>query len=129
MITIVPPIESLRLSRTALLTTFRRNGVAVTTQIEIHAVGDRAYFYTWSTTGKVKRISNNPHVILTPCSLRGKVNGQTVEGIARPLEGNEAARVQAIIGGRLQRWLWKLYNKHPRHAEQLLYEVSFITRN
>lgn len=126
MIFTVSSIESLRASRTALLTTFRRNEQAIATQVEIHVVDGNAYFYTWSTTGKVKRMSNNPHVTLAPCTLQGKVSGQAIEGVARPLEGSEAMRIQSMLGGRFQRWLWKLYNKHPQHAEQLLYEVSPI---
>jgi PPOX class probable F420-dependent enzyme len=124
MMLAVSPMESLRLSRTALLTTFRHNGQGIATQVEIHVVNSNAYFYTWSTTGKVKRMSSNPHVTLAPCTLQGRVTGQAIEGVARLLESSEAARVQPMIGGRFQRWLWKLYNRHPHHAEQLLYEVS-----
>jgi hypothetical protein len=62
--------------------------------------------------------------MLVACTLRGKVRGQAIEGIARRLEGSEAVYIQSMLGGRLQRWLWTLYNKHPQHVEQLLYEVS-----
>ena len=119
--------EALRASRTALLTTFRRNGRAVTTMVEIHVVDGKAYFQTWSTTGKIKRLTNNLRVTLVPCTMRGEVIGPTIEGIARRLEGSEAVRANSMLGGKFQRWLWKLVYRLRWHADQVLYEVSPIS--
>jgi uncharacterized protein len=118
------PFEPLCASRTALLTTFRRNGQGVATVVEIHVVGGKAYFHTWSTTGKVKRLAHNPQVRLAPCTWRGDVVGPTVEGVARRLEGRDAERTNAALGGRLLRWLWKQVYRRRWGAEQMLYEVS-----
>ncbi|WP_205543947.1 hypothetical protein [Rubrobacter indicoceani] len=56
---------------TVLLTTFRRDGTPVNLAVE----GDRAFFRTWSTAGKTKRIRNNPGVEVAPSTLRGKPAG------------------------------------------------------
>jgi uncharacterized protein len=57
---------SLRTSNTALLTSYRRNGQGVSTPVGIRIANGKAYFTTWSTTGKIKRIANDPRV--TPLS-------------------------------------------------------------
>ena len=95
------PFEVLRDSRTALLTTFRRNGQTVATIVEIRVAGGKAYLHTWSTTGKVKRLAHNPRVMLATCTLRGDVIGPTVEGIAQRLKGRDAERAAAARDRRL----------------------------
>lgn len=114
---------SLRPSRTALLTSFRRNGQGVSTPVGIHVAHGKAYFTTWSTTGKVKRLANNPQVTLTPCSRQGKALGPTLEGIARHLEGAEAKYARTLIGGAIRFWVWTLIYKLFFHAQPVLYEV------
>ncbi len=114
---------SLRPSRTALLTSFRRNGQGVSTPVGIRVVHGKAYFTTWSTTGKVKRVANNPQVTLAPCSRQGKLLGPTIEGIARRLEGAEAEYARTLIGGAFGFWVWTLIYKLFFHAQPALYEV------
>lgn len=66
----------LRTSNVALLTTFRRNGQGVDTPVGIRLAEGKAYFTTWSTTGKVKRLANNPRVTLASyAKMRRKVIG------------------------------------------------------
>lgn len=61
------------------LTTFRRNGEAVSSPVWIAALaGGRAGFTTDPGSGKVKRIANNGRVELRPCNARGVV----AEGVA-----------------------------------------------
>ena len=95
----------LRHSKTALLTSFRRNGQGVGTPVGLTVVGNKAYFTTWSTTGKIKRLANNPRVTLAPCTQQGKTRGLTVEGIARRLEGAEAKEAQGYLGSALCFWM------------------------
>src|SRR5438552_965137 len=94
---------ALRSSKVALLTSFRHNGQGVDSLVSISMAHGKVYFTTWSTTGKIKRIANYPRVTLAPCTLSGQVTGATVAGIARRLDGVEARRVRAILGGRFQR--------------------------
>ena len=83
-----------------LLTTFRKNGDAVTTPVWIAALPDGAAgFTTEDTSGKVRRIRNNPSVTVQACSMRGKVvPGSTVlHATAEVLLADEARPVRAAI--------------------------------
>ena len=114
----------LKASSVALLTTFRRSGAGVGTPVTIIVVHDKAYFTTWSTTGKIKRIANNPQVTLAACTRGGKPIGPSVEGIARRLVGDEAAGVRTLLGREFQRWLWEMIYKLFFRAEPVIYEVT-----
>lgn len=113
----------LRQSKTALLTSFRHNGQQVGTPVGLTVVGNNAYFTTWSTTGKIKRIAHNPHVTLAPCTRQGKPLGPAVEGTARRLEGVEAKEARKHLGGTLRFWMWALIYKLVFRAQPVLYEV------
>ena len=76
------PLES---SRTALLTTFRPGGEAVGTPLSVAVAGDKAYFVTAADSGKARRLAGTDRVTLAPCSIGGKVSGETVHGRARRL--------------------------------------------
>ena len=54
---------------TALLTTYRRDGMPVGTPVNIAVDGVRAFVRTWDTAGKFKRIRNNPMVNSWPTSI------------------------------------------------------------
>jgi PPOX class probable F420-dependent enzyme len=114
----------LKASSVALLTTFRRSGAGVGTPVTIIVVRDKAYFTTWSTTGKIKRIANNPQVTLAACTRGGKPIGPSVEGIARRLTGAEAADVRTMLGTGFQRWLWEMIYKVFLRAQPVIYEVT-----
>ncbi len=113
----------LRTSSTALLISYRGNGQGIGTPVGIRVVNGKAYFTTWSTTGKIKRIANNPRVTLAPCTRQGKVLGPTIEGIARRLEGAEARHVRTVFGGAVTYWIWILIYKLLFRAQPVLYEV------
>jgi uncharacterized protein len=116
--------QALRSSNVALLTSFRPDGQGVGTPVSITMANGKIYFTTWSTTGKIKRIANQPRVALAPCTPSGQVTGATVEGIARRLDAVEAERMRAMLGGRIQRWLWNLIYTFVYRAEAVLYEVA-----
>ncbi len=83
-----------------LLTTYRKNGDAVPTPIWIVGLPDgTAGFTTEATSGKVKRIGNNPSVTLQPCSIRGSVHpGSTVvKATAEVLLDADARPIKAAI--------------------------------
>ncbi len=113
----------LRTSSTALLTSYRRNGQGVSTQVFIRVANGKAYFTTWSTTSKIKRIAKNPRVTLAPCTRQGNVLGPTMEGSARRLEGAEARQARAVFGGVIMYWIWILIYKLLFRAQPVLYEV------
>jgi PPOX class probable F420-dependent enzyme len=117
-------LAPLKASSVALLTTFRRNGVGVGTPVGVDVVRGKAYFTTWSTTGKIKRIANDPRVTLAPSTRNGKPIGPTVEGAARRLEGAEAAQVRTMLGVGLQRRLWEMIYKVFLRAQPVICEVT-----
>ena len=79
------------------LKTFRKNGVGVATPVWFGEEGDKLYVMTRSDMGKTKRVRNNPQVLVSPCSIRGKITGPEFAATARllPTEEHERAR-QAI---------------------------------
>ena len=76
----------------------RRDGTPVATPVWVVAAADRLYVWTGSETGKVKRIRNNPAVMLAPCSRRGNVTGPVVP----------AQAVIVPMGERPE--IWRLFN-------------------
>ena len=107
----------------ALLTTFRRSGAGAPTPVEIRARGERVYFTTWSTTGKVKRLAHTPSVTLARCTRFGKPTGPSVAGVARRLDAVEAKAVSAYFGKGLWARLWdQIYRL--RGWQPVIYEVS-----
>jgi uncharacterized protein len=87
------PLEG---SSMALLTTFQPGGEAVGTPLTIAVAGGKAYFVTPSDSGKVGRLAHSDRVTLAPCTIRGEVTGEAVEGRARRLTPDE--RRQAAKG-------------------------------
>jgi PPOX class probable F420-dependent enzyme len=97
-------LEQLRQTKTILLTTFKRDGTPVATPVSIAFDGDRAFFRTWDTAHKAKRLRNNPNVEVAPSTLRGEPTGPALPAKAALLEGREA-RVAAKTLSRRHRFL------------------------
>lgn len=88
------------------LTTYRRDGRAVTTPVWLVARGERFYVGTTSTTGKTKRIRANGRVRFVPCDGRGRREfGQAYAGTARIVDDaalrNDVRRMLVRKYGRL----------------------------
>lgn len=82
------------------LTTFRRNGEAVPTPVWIAPLSDGTCgFTTGATSGKVKRLRNNPAVTLQPCDMRGRITEGTspVSATAVVVDGAAADPVAKAI--------------------------------
>jgi PPOX class probable F420-dependent enzyme len=77
------------------LTTYRKDGTAVSTPIWFNIIGDRLYCTTPSDSWKVKRIANNSRVQFAACTQRGKVTGATFSGTARIIGSEELPSVIA----------------------------------
>lgn len=80
-----------------LLSTYKRDGTPVGTAVNIVVEGDRAYFRTWDTAWKLKRIRNNPEVEFVPCTPLGRPKGPTVRASARILDGEESAHARRLL--------------------------------
>jgi PPOX class probable F420-dependent enzyme len=83
--------------RTVLLTTFRRDGTAVGTPVNIAVEGNCAFVRTFDTAWKLKRIKNIPVVRIAPSTARGKPTGPAIRVRARVLSGDEAAHASRAI--------------------------------
>ncbi len=79
------------------LTTFRKSGEQVVTPVWFARAGDVLYVTTPRGTGKVKRIGNNPAVLVGPADRSGKALGQTIAASARVLPEIEWANGEALL--------------------------------
>ncbi|KUH88145.1 pyridoxamine 5'-phosphate oxidase [Mycobacterium sp. GA-1999] len=84
-------------TRQILLVTFKRSGEAMPSPINHGLADGKLYVRTDPSTGKVKRLRNNPRVVVVQCNLRGKPKGQPVAGIARILPEAEHAHAERAI--------------------------------
>lgn len=76
------------------LTTFKKDGTPVATPLWGVRDGDNLLVWTTADSWKVKRITRNGKVTVAPCSARGKIEGDAVDGVAEILDaaGTEKAR-------------------------------------
>jgi PPOX class probable F420-dependent enzyme len=81
-----------------LLTTFRRSGVAVSTPVWAAQADGRFYVRSERTAGKIKRLRNDPRVLIAPCTVRGKPLGAPLEATASVVaEERERLAEQALV--------------------------------
>jgi PPOX class probable F420-dependent enzyme len=122
-----PDLAALAKSWSAQLTTFRRSGVGVATPVNLAIVGEKGYFRSYHSAGKVKRLRNNGKVTLAPCTPRGKVTGAAIEAHARLLSGEEVQVARKALAKRFpvfQRVLIPTLHKLARYRT-VHYEVTF----
>jgi uncharacterized protein len=85
----VGAFDELAEQRTVLVTTYKRDGSAVPTPVNVVVSGDHAYFRTWATSGKAKRLRRDMRVLIGPSTIRGKPTGPSIAATARLLESDE----------------------------------------
>jgi PPOX class probable F420-dependent enzyme len=93
-------LHTLRNAKYLSLTTFRRDGTAVPTPVWFVIEGDHLLVFTGSSTGKVKRIRNNPQVTVAACNPRGVVKGPVLAATATILPASEGARINRLFDAR-----------------------------
>jgi PPOX class probable F420-dependent enzyme len=86
--------QTLAKSKYLSLTTFRRDGTPVATPVWVAQHGNDLVVVTQRTSGKAKRLRNDSRVLLAPCDMRGRVDGDVVEGTA--LLQDDAATATSI---------------------------------
>ena len=119
------PLES---SKTALLSTYRSSGEPVSTPVSIAVAGAKAYFVTASDSGKARRLAGNPEVTLAPCTVRGKVTGETVMARARLLDPSERKRVPKGLLKPTGGLFWSLLAYRLVYGKKMvLFEVVPVT--
>jgi len=110
------PATTLGGERFVSLTTFKRNGEGVASPMWIGRDGTDLFVWTPADSWKVKRVRNNPRVLLAPSSRFGKVR----EGVS-PVEGAAQVATDAETVDRLQAEIRRKYGLE-------YYLVTFIER-
>ena len=90
-------LEQLGAEKYVLLTTFRRDGRAVSTPLWVVPDGAGLAVWTPDGTGKVKRIRNSGRVTVAACDVRGNVTGAAIEAQARIGDAADRSRVVGAL--------------------------------
>ncbi len=88
------------------LETFRRDGTGVKTPVWFSARNGSLYVFTEASSWKVKRLRNDPRIRVAPCSVRGRVRGDWIEGAGRRVD--EPALVEAAYEALLRKYGWQM---------------------
>ena len=111
----------------AVLTTYRRSGVAVPTTVWFApAVEDasRLYITTSRATGKYKRIHNNPQVTLTPSDAMGNTHGETIAAHAAAAPADEFARAEAALAAKYGDQFRGMLARNPDNGDRVYIKVT-----
>ncbi|ANY24978.1 MULTISPECIES: PPOX class F420-dependent oxidoreductase [Gordonia] len=80
------------------LTTYRKDGTAVTSPLWAALDGDRLVMWTVADSWKVKRLRRDPRVVVQACDVRGhKTFGEPVSGTAEVLDEAGSDSVKRAI--------------------------------
>lgn len=90
-------IEALAKGKYLSLTTFKKDGSAVATPVWLVREGDGLLVTTQASSAKVRRIRNNPQVLLAPCDARGRMKGEQLAGLAALQDPVETERITSLI--------------------------------
>lgn len=90
-------VESLAAGKYIALTTFRKDGTAVTTPVWLVRDGESIRVITESMSGKAKRLRNNNKVLIAPCDMRGRLKGEQTEAIAVLQNAEQTAQTAMLI--------------------------------
>ena len=88
------------------LETFRRNRTGVKTPVWFAARNGRLYIFTEASSWKVKRLRNDSRIRVAPCSVRGRVQGDWIEGTGRRID--EPALVETAYEALLHKYGWQM---------------------
>ena len=122
-------LEVLEGQRYARLSTFRKSGAAVPTPVWFARVGGVLYVVTGRNSGKVKRIRNNPDVLMAPCDARGRPKGADAAAVARLTSQRKGDPADRALLGKYG-WQYRLFGLVERlrgSADELVF-VEFRPR-
>ncbi len=72
------------------LETYKKDNTPVKTPVWFVIDKGLVYVITRENTGKVKRLKNNQNVRIVPCSFKGEIKDEWVNGNAQKITGSEA---------------------------------------
>jgi uncharacterized protein len=93
-------LVEIRDCKRSLLVTFRRDGTPVPTPVWAAEAGGRFYVRTERTAGKVKRLRNDPRLLVAPCTVRGRPLGAPLEAIGRMLSEDDEPFAERTLATR-----------------------------
>lgn len=79
------------------LTTYRRDGTAVTTPVWAAAEGTSLYLFSNATAGKVKRLRNSTRAAVAPCTATGAITGTQLPAEAFNLANDQMPKVWKLL--------------------------------
>jgi len=115
------------------ITTFRRDESPVATPVWVVADSGRLYVWTGARTGKAKRISHNPAVMVAPCTARGTPTGPAVPAQAQIVPSTDRPQVWPLFlakyGIQLRAVVWSgrisgLLRRGQPPAERVFLELT-----
>jgi uncharacterized protein len=113
---------------TTIVTTFRRNGVGVSSPVGTVASHGNLYFMTPASAWKVKRLTHHPRVTVAPGTFKGEALGPAIEGTARRLTGSEFKQARDRLRVGVLGHFWGLVFDLRYPGEQTaVYEISLVT--
>jgi PPOX class probable F420-dependent enzyme len=93
----VTDLDRLAAEKYILLTTFRKDGRAVSTPVWAVRDDDTLAVWTVADSGKVKRIRRDGMVTVAPCDVRGRPLGEAVPGHAVLCGPQESSRIRDLL--------------------------------
>lgn len=75
-------VEEIRAHKRTLLVTYRRSGIPVPTPVWAAESDGCLYVRSERAAGKIKRLRNDPRVLVAPCTARGRPLGAPLEATA-----------------------------------------------
>ncbi|MEV8589256.1 PPOX class F420-dependent oxidoreductase [Streptomyces sp. NPDC051180] len=100
--------EELRRGRYVSLTTYRKDGTPVATPVWYAVEGSELYAWTRTDSWKVKRLRNDPRVVVVVCDVRGRIadGAERVQGEGRLVTGEELGRIRGLLS---RKYTWQFW--------------------
>lgn len=89
-------LDTLAAAKYMSLTTYRKDGTPVAAPVWLARVDDALVVVTDPGSGKVKRLRNNPSVLISPCDMRGRVKEGAISVPATAAFQDEAGTAQTL---------------------------------
>ncbi len=93
-------IDELAAGKYISLTTFKKDGTAVSTPVWLAREGHHLYVITDPNSGKAKRLRNSDRAEVAACDMRGNVTGTPTAARAVLLDDAGTAKVNALINAK-----------------------------
>jgi PPOX class probable F420-dependent enzyme len=91
-------LEALFPGRYLSVTSFKRDGTGIATPVWFVSDGRQLFAFTDLHSAKVRRVRRNPHVLVAPCRVDGKLRSEPVSARAEVLTATpELERVQKLL--------------------------------